>query len=726
MSFEIEIIENGNTFTLTAYEPSIENIYGEESRLFASVLRQEFQSVLSSIAVSNAEVNFYDFGTLTFGGRFVDYTNSDDRVELEIGTFEEDAIVAEPTSSTLEFTDTDDVDIVRDAISRVPTLSEGTLEIEYSNIDMVFSNASPAKMIRQVQRETGNFVRYQPDGSVDYLCNCGQDKTGTIISPQQSNVSESFDVNEFDREDYNNLRVLGASQGDSQIQAEATISTFDPNTDRAIWKTFSDKEITSESRAQQVANTIIAEYENSPLRIDVQTVVFGEEVNIGDTFTVQSDRDNLDQELTAVEVIQRFEGTQDIFEVVFSNRLLTRLGDAQKQRRDVEKFNTAFQGSVVTLTSGGYRAPVDSGNPYQLTVRKPSDVVEELTAEVEIDALPYRYYSSLGEHSHSLDIDVPDHTHDVTVNLPDHTHDVTVDIPDHTHDVSFTVPEHSHTITLGGHTHNVSVSGNVETNSDHGSVAYDEALASSLTTTTGFTSLTTLNPNTSYEYAIVHVSATNSNDVVFARAGDSNGYFPSADGIPLWQSSSNAGTGTTTIIVPSDIGSVDVEYDSQSSQGDIEVRAMFVGEHDHPISLTVSEESASSTVDNVTGGQVSNTTTSDATVNAQVTETSELNTDAQVTETSGSGGGVFQSQTTSTEAAISAGISQTNDTPSNVSLLVNGTAVASSIGTGEFSEVIDISNQLTEGFNTIEVQSDSLGHVRATVFQDLYRQITQT
>lgn len=749
MSFEIKITSNSNEFTIEAFEPSLKDVFGEESRLTVDVLRSEFRDVLEQITIDNAVAEFFVFGALEFGGRIVDYRNEQKKVTLEIGTFEEDAITAEPTSPTLQFSDVSDTDVIRDAISRVPALSEGTLEIEDSNIDILFSNASPAKMIRQVQRETGNFVRYRPDGSVDYLCTCGTDKTSTVIDPANANVSEYFDVKEFDRESYNHLRVLGASEGDSQISAEAIVSSYDPAVDRQKWRVYTDKEITSNTRAQKVANEIISEYENAPRRIEVETVAFGVEIEVGDRFTVRSDKDDIDTVLTVVEVERIYEGNQDVYEVTFSNRFLTRLSDAEKQRRDVDKFNQSFQGAVVTLNSGGYRAPVDDGFPYELTVRRPPDVVDELTAEVEIDALPYRYYSTLGNHSHSFDVDIPDHTHDVTVNvpshthdvtvdIPDHTHDVTVDVPDHTHEVNFTVPEHSHNISLAGHTHNVSVSGDVDVNSDHGSAGYDETLTTSLTTTTGFENLTSLTLPANYEFAILNITASEPDNDVTVRAGNStDGYFPSSTGVPVWQSSTSVGTGSASFIIPTNIDTIDVEYESASSQGTIEVRALFVDRHDHPLSLTVSEETASSTVDSVTGGQVSSTTTSEAIVNAQTTETTEATVDAQVTETSapdgdeqivettGSGGGTFQSQTTSTEAAISAGIEETTNTPANVDLLVNGNVVATNIGSGEFSEVVDISGQLVEGFNTISVKSDELGHVRATVFQDLYRQIVQ-
>lgn len=65
-----------------------------------------------------------------------------------------------------------------------------------------------------------------------------------------------------------------------------------------------------------------------------------------------------------------------------------------------------------------------------------------------------------------------------------------------------------------------------------------------------------------------------------------------------------------------------------------------------------------------------------------------------------------------------------SETPSNVSVVVNGTTVETGVGDGEFTEVVDIGGLLEEGFNRIEIESASLGHVRGTVAADYYRQIT--
>jgi len=46
-------------------------------------------------------------------------------------------------------------------------------------------------------------------------------------------------------------------------------------------------------------------------------------------------------------------------------------------------------------------------------------------------------------------------------------------------------------------------------------------------------------------------------------------------------------------------------------------------------------------------------------------------------------------------------------------------------GGSEQSESIDVPVEFEDGFNNVKIISDSIGHIRATGFLDVYRQITQ-
>jgi hypothetical protein len=63
-------------------------------------------------------------------------------------------------------------------------------------------------------------------------------------------------------------------------------------------------------------------------------------------------------------------------------------------------------------------------------------------------------------------------------------------------------------------------------------------------------------------------------------------------------------------------------------------------------------------------------------------------------------------------------------TPTGVDVVINGTTVATDIGTGEFETEVDIAGELTRGaWNDIELTSDTLGHIQATVSIDGYKKI---
>lgn len=71
------------------------------------------------------------------------------------------------------------------------------------------------------------------------------------------------------------------------------------------------------------------------------------------------------------------------------------------------------------------------------------------------------------------------------------------------------------------------------------------------------------------------------------------------------------------------------------------------------------------------------------------------------------------------------GITEFSRFPENVDVLVDGASAGVSLGdgTGAFQQEVDIGGMLTSGFNKIELTSDSLGHIRANLFADVFRQV---
>jgi hypothetical protein len=86
--------------------------------------------------------------------------------------------------------------------------------------------------------------------------------------------------------------------------------------------------------------------------------------------------------------------------------------------------------------------------------------------------------------------------------------------------------------------------------------------------------------------------------------------------------------------------------------------------------------------------------------------------------------GITNTQTSDTAVGVEPGINTTFDTPTDVDVLVNGSTVATNIGSGTFQTTVDLSGELNQNaWNTIELTSDSLGRIQASTFLQGYDQI---
>lgn len=652
---EIEFAD-GSSEALNVIGAVITKQWKEQSRASIEVFRDEWQSLVDTIDKINDEFYISVDGNREFGGRLVNYSNEEDSVNLEIGSFEEDAITAQPTDPTEEFI-TSDSEIVNDAISRIPNLSAGVVDTISTNIGFVFSNSSPAKMIRDCQSTTVAFVSYNPDKTIDYKEFPTGDEPVATIGPGEGNVQDDFTVIENEREEFTHIRVLGAGEGDGRIQAEGSVSDV---SGREKWGKFSNTDITSQSRANEVLNNLLEEYEENPIRKKVETTVFGVELEVGSKVEVVSEVDSINEEMFVTKLERLFEGSRLIYNATLSNRLISEEDRSKKRRQSVENFDEGYQGQIVTINSGGYRAPIDSGVPYEFSVRVPDDVVEELTAEIEIESLPYRSYVSGAGHSHEFEV-------------PEHAHDFSIDT-----DAELQVDP-----------------GGIE--DSRGNLTVDTINDST------WTDLFTINVGSNSNFVSTFVNGyypnfeENDDDPnVYYRAIDEEGNtFPDDGGTYTRLEESEMVSWTAALPVTNDPEGT-LSTQSVSSGGDVTIQALSTTSEinwDLFYSYTA-----------VTGGVPTYT----------VSEATTTESGGQVSDTS--------------EAAVGfePGVNVFEDeSPSNVSISIDGTEVVSNVGSGEFNEVVDIGGFLDEGFNTVSIESDTLGHMRATAFIDVFRQITQ-
>jgi len=617
--------DDGGTEELLLVDGTIINEYSKQSHASVEVFRDSWLDVVGDIDEINDEFYLNSEDGDVFGGRLVSTSNEESTVLLELGSFEEDALDARPTDNTQTFIDEDSA-IVNDAIDRVPNLSAGSVDSFGGEIDIIFSNTTPAGMIREIQRTTRGIVRYNADKSIDYVDKPDEGFV-TTVGPQTANVQDDFNVIEDEREEYTHIRVLGASEGLSRVSAEEVTLNYDGG--REVWRKYSDKSITSKDRARKIATEIAKEMDNDPRRIRVETTIFGVDVEVGDRLRVVSRKDNIDNVLWVVKTRNRLEGEQDVLEVVLSNRLLLDEGQDEKRRRDVERYNEGFQGDVVTINSGGYRAPIDDGQSYVFSLRKPPDVVEELQAELQVSSLPFRSYeepiSEQSDYPTNIDILINRDTVDSLV-----TDELLID------GVGRIFQESDHTFEADflGNTRNDIYS--YEVDADIGLVVSDDPVVD----------------ETIFGYRTEHTFSE------------------------------------------SELESInEIQADCTYYEGDVENPEdvfLFVGNTDGEDVQIIDEDD---------DGFEENKEVSFSVDPSNIDLISS--SDYLVV-------GVSALHETDSEQEVSAGF-QDLKMPQNDGY--------------NFDRVVDISDRLDEGFNRVEVTSDSLGHLRATAFLDVYRQI---
>lgn len=673
-------------------------------RLFTS--RAEVNGI--SLTENEDEVFLVDDGgSDIFGGVLKDIERDGPKVELVVDSFERYAADAEPTAQGETYQNVADTTVVNDAITAISDLSAGTVSNVKSGLSFVFPTTSQAKKIRTVEEATPAEVQYNADKTVDYKNRLGTDRSASLtISPGNQNLDGKMKVmRKGGGKNVTHLRMLGAGEGKHQIVAnivpsadgtsyenKTTYSSSWSSGDRKVWDTYINKDLTDADTLGEQGLTKIAELNDE--YIEIEATIKGVDVVLGDTVHVQKPKDGIDQDLRIVEWTRREDKKGLRYECVLSNRVKAREKADEKDRKDVQRYNKAFEGVPVQMQAGGNRMPVDGTHNWELEFYYPSEVVQELRAQVNVKGLGYRAYSKGaaggGDHSHSVDVTHPSHTHDVT--HPSHAHDVTH--PSHDHFVSLT---------------------STESNNAHGDPVAASGDNISLASDTGGSwsqveSISAFN----YEIGFVHVHVTSSDAVVEVRARDSSttsvtdtsgDFTPNSTGTALVGTQGSGQSSSATLAVPDDWGTVDVDYKTDSAPNcNIHVAWIFIDQHDHNISGT----------------------TSDTALGTTETSTTALGT----TETSSAALGTTSSETSDASGPHThdpdPGIIDFPEYPSNCDILVNGQSVGTAFGdgTGPFEQTADIAGLLNEGqWNTIEVTSDTLGHIQAHVDVDVYRQI---
>lgn len=628
------------------------------AKLYA--LREDVNAV--DLVEDEDEITLEHNGETLFGGILRDITRGGGTTELLVESYERLALDAEPTPGGETWDGAADTTIIQDALDSVPELTAGTIENLDSDLTFVFSHTSPAKKIRTVANATGADVVYNADKTVDVVADSGTDKTATTLSPDNQRVTGDFKPEWKAGDDrVTHLRMLGAGEGDAQVEAVAVAPSWSTG-DRKKWDTRTNKDYTNASTLGKVAQRIVDEL--AAEWIEVETTVRGVTVNLADRFHIYHAEEEVDHDLTAVDVTRVIDSNGVTYETAFSSRVEARETREEKDIRDVDRYNMAFEGSPVTINTGGGRQPVNSSYNYEFDVYYPDEVVYEHRVKLQIKGMAYRAYSQ-GAASGG----------------------------DHTHTVDVTHPEHAHDVNIGVATSNA--------NSPHGTLLDQAADVQSLTSSGTWETLETVSTTNNAEVFTFSVTAENSETLstIYFRLYDvDNGtYYPGSGGVLVARGATSISdgtadyTGSQTITVPAESNDWEIQYENNASVDNVANYLYQVwGTHSHDVDIG--------------------------------TETSKTALGSTQSESSNASG----PHSHEPDPGIIESFGGTTHYPSGCDVLVNGTSVGVSLGdgTGPFEATVDIAGELIPGqWNTIEIASNSLGHLMAHLDIDVYRQI---
>lgn len=417
--------------------------FGEMDMATINIPRSEGVSL--DLQEDDDEVILEENGTDIFGGVLRTTESKESVMELTVEGWETLAADAGRTPPGQRRENVSDGTIVSEAVSAAPRLTAGTINDVETGLTFVFASASQARKTRQAEESGEGELRYNGDLTVDYLSSLGTDKSGSVVvSPNNQNTDGGVEVKKNTRvRRGTHLRVLGAGEGshqrfanvvpnddpvgyENEVRYDAGVH-WEPG-DRKKWETVPNKEATTQSAVDAVGRAAAEEIREK--HVTVTATIKGEDVSLGDTLRVEKQADNIDRDLRVVRRRRLDDNDGLRYECDLSNRRKFDKSPSERDRADTEKYNRAFEGTPVTMTTGGGRQPVSSSLNYEFDFYYPDEVAYEHRVKLFVKGLAYRAYSSGaasgGDHTHSFSyIATGAHSHSITEAEFDHTHNLT-------------------------------------------------------------------------------------------------------------------------------------------------------------------------------------------------------------------------------------------------------------------------------------------------------------
>lgn len=323
-----------------------------------------------------------------FGGVLGEIDRQGSETDLLVDSFERRAMNARPTNGSEQFTEVSADTIIRDALDRTPTLKPGFLSGIADGLSMLFSHDFPAAQVRSATNEVRGEPFYRPNGFVDYY-RYPEMQSGQTIAPTNGNIDGGFRVVENSTENrVTHLRVLGSGEGDHQLSTTVVSPTWEEG-DPERWDTQPNKDIASETLLQSHAEMLIEEMGRK--HVEVETTVTGTWLPKGHIVSVEYPEQDINAELHVVKSTKVVSEKGVQFKATLSNRRYSRSRNSgAKDRNDINNYNTALDGYVMSLGASGGRETIGPGSEYRTQLYYPDDAVDELRMQLHVMGQQYR------------------------------------------------------------------------------------------------------------------------------------------------------------------------------------------------------------------------------------------------------------------------------------------------------------------------------------------------
>jgi hypothetical protein len=551
--------------------------------------------------------------------------------------------------------------LINDLIGEVDGWTAGTVSNFTGPLSFVFSHAQRHEALRRIEPNVPGEIRFRDFGTVDYTARLGSDKTGSVtLSASAGTIEDSITITERNRE-LSGTHIRVLGAHEGEAQLYVNLI---PEDDTVAQSNYDNVVTYSTPRWTEEADTDWDRWSNND--ITDQATLEEEAATLGDELT--------DVHVTAETVVPTSVGLEigDTVRVVKDDADLDRSMRVHKKwRRAGGRNNTDSDAAVVDKVELSTRTTLQTESDADL------EELRKFNTGFQGSSVVIQAGGYLQPISSTTRATIPFRYPDI-----DFENNVELQVKGLPYRSFVGASGHSHDVTHPAHNHQVSTTS--EDNADYESVVTSASGRTFTTVTDTWTELSSFTPQVDVSELRGSLQAEWESEIVkFRYINKNTGVSYRNTGI-FYPSGGEARDYTAT--APKNVNGDTIAWEAQTETGSTDVVfATFyqgIGNHTHDLNDTSSTE-----------------------LGTTETSTSAVGFDPGVN--------------------LWDGIDQSPElTPDNVDVLVNGSEVATDIGSGQFETTVDLGGDLNRGaWNTIELDADSRGFIQATVSARAYEQI---